>query len=194
MSEQGEGPEVVIGAEEPNPARSQRREPDFTLRPSDEIATKPKGGLSRLIEKFKIGAKKGYDYLDAGVTPKEVPLEEITEQKVAEAIKDYRIEVGRFKKYDPEFVEAPFDIPNIMMELGYFGNWQAGTTNWREKHPEVYDRVRRGIDGLVRSGALSTMQGPEKHPDNESVWYKIENEDAIRNASKPAENNTSETK
>lgn len=181
MSEHGEGSEIIIGAESTQP---QEQKPPLALQSSDESVQESKSGLSRLMEKLRSGAKKGYDYIDAGVTPKEIPVDEITEQKVAEAIKGYRIEVGRFKKYDPEYVEMPFSIPNILTELGYLGNWQAGTTDWKNKHTLAYDKVRKGIDGLVRSGALSTIQGPEQHPDNESVWYKIEKENDIRTASK----------
>lgn len=185
MGEQ-EGSNITsIGKKNEQPTKPRYPEPDFTLKSSDEIAVKPKGGLRSLIDKITRGTKKGYDFMDGGITPKEVPIDEITDQKVAQAIKDFRLEVGRFGKYDPEFALKPFTVADILGQLGYRGNWETGKTNWREKYPEAYNATRQGIDELTRNKAIFMEPTQGNDPDNESVQYRIADENAILELSKP---------
>ncbi len=176
MSESGEG-EVIIGETHFLPEETARQEP--TTDTNQKPPTKSRFG------RMGDWIRKGYGFLDAPTKVETVPVQEIDSRKVAEIIRNYRLEVGRFNKYDSKFAAMPFSSAGILNEMGYKPNWEVGKTDWRNKYPEAYDAVRRGIDDLIREGALNRVPTQEGHPDNEQAWYQIANESTIRKLSLP---------
>jgi len=152
-------------------------EPDFTLKPVEKVAQKPPTLGRRALELFK----KGYKIIDGGVTPKEIPAEQITDREVAQAIKDQRIEWRRSgKPHDPDRASLPISIPTILIDLGYRPGPDLQST-----HPEAYSAVRSSIDGLVREGGLEIVQAKEGHPDNQQIEYVVTNPNVVLEKATP---------
>lgn len=153
------------------------REPDFKLRSVDEVAQKP----PKFGEKVLALIKRGYKFIDGGVTPQEIPAEQISDREVAQAIKDQRIEWRRSgKPHDPDRARLPISITTILLDLGYKPGPDLQLTD-----PEAYGAVRRGVDNLVREGGLEIVPAKEGHPDNQQIEYIVSNPDVVLEKAAP---------
>lgn len=135
----------MLDNQEPNPTTNESQTPDS--RPEGRFAA-----ARRALNQTLAGVKEGITSLD--IREKKVPLEEITERKVAEKID-----------------RQSFDVTTILTNMGYFSTSHDG---YPQEHPDAYRLSRIALLGLKRQGILDIRfdeEGTNIH--GEDMFYDV---------------------
>lgn len=110
-----------------------------------------------------------------GFATKKIPAEEINDQTIAKTIvSSIWAEQMRFG----DRTNDPFSPATILANMGHLV--LLNTDDYRQKHPKEYAALRNSLDSLVQMGVLERI--PLQKPDinNESIYYKAVNKEALR--------------
>lgn len=106
-----------------------------------------------------------------------VPVDEINEQTVARTIYNQlgnplqeRLKGNRW--------ENPFSPVDVLANSGYVGVWR--TTDYRQKSPEPHSRTRQALQQLVNRGILAMVSIGKPDDNNETIYYKVVDEAALK--------------
>jgi hypothetical protein len=172
MPDGSDSPEMIIGETHFRPKETPSQ-PNQELQP-EEANQRVGFSLKTLVNRTIEGIKP----------PPPVPVEQIDQEKIARAIRNYRITTTRFKDRNPEMEGLPFTVPDLLEQLNYPANWGKGT-NWKDKFPEAYNAVRIQADELQRQGLLEPSEGYTNDPNKEIVAWTITKPEAIIELAKP---------
>ena len=172
MSEGSDGSEMIIG-------KTHFRPKETPLQPTQEL--QPEKANQRVGFSLKTLVNRTIEGIKP---PPPVPVERIDQQKIAKAIRNFRITTTRFKDRNPEMEVLPFTVPDLLTQLNYTANL-GRDTDWKEKFPEAYNAARRQADELQRQGLLEPSEGYPNDPNKEMVAWKITDPEAIIELAKP---------
>lgn len=99
-----------------------------------------------------------------------VPVKEITGDKVAETILK-KLGNPLQERMGHDRYANPFDITNIITNLGYIGTWAS--TDYLKKFPEVYSATRQALFSLEQAGALESRDANEPNHHGETKYYRV---------------------
>ncbi|MEK7160083.1 MAG: hypothetical protein AAB702_01215 [Patescibacteria group bacterium] len=157
----------MVDHQEPNSIGNEAQAPE----------PKPKGGFAvaarRVLSQTISELKEGLTSLD--VREKQVPLEEITERKVAEIIDQnlynpLRSTIGQEKR-------LPFDVTHVLTNMGYIS---ATPDNYQQKFPDAYRLSRIALLKLYHQGVLDIALDEGTNVHGEDMHYKVTDEEKLQ--------------
>lgn len=165
----------MVNDQESNPTTNESQTPE---KASGQFIPTARKVLSQAFK----DVKEGLASLD--VREKKVPLEEITEQKVAQVIDQnlynpLRETLGQDKR-------LPFDVTHVLTNMGYIS---ATPDNYQQKFPDAYRLSRIALLRLYHQGILDIAlddQGTNVH--GEDMHYKVADEAKLQEYLKQPKN------
>ena len=139
---------------------------------------KPKGGFvsaaRRVLSQTLKDVKEGLTSLD--VRERQVPLEEITERKVAQVI-DQNL-YNPLRETLQQDKRLPFDVTTILTNMGYISD---APDNYQQKFPDAYRLSRIALLRLYHQDVLDIAlddKGTNVH--GEDMHYKVIDEKKLQ--------------
>lgn len=110
------------------------------------------------------------------VRDEKIPLEQINEQSVANAISQ-RLGNPLQEKVNGDRYANPFDIVSVITELGYIA--PSSFADYMKKFPKEYQATRVALWNLHQQGVLDINDQEQSSPHGEIRYYKVVDSDLL---------------
>lgn len=140
----------------------------------------PTNRVTKLGQVFNKAAKRtrhAYNKVAewSGLAPEKIPAERIDEHAVTKTI------IGSIWAEHMRFgdkTDDPISPATILANMGH--PVLLNTDDYRQKHPKEYQALRNSLDSLVQDGVLERVPLDNPDANNESIYYRAVNKDALR--------------
>lgn len=144
------------------------------------METTPEQEIKNLRTKVREGTRKLTRKIIDKLHPK-IPPEDIDEHSIAKVILTQLGNPAQKKLKGGKWVN-PFPIVDVLANAGYVGI--LNNTDYAKKFPEAYQKTRGSLWLLVREGVLETLALEEPDMNGETIYYKVTNEEHLREFAK----------